>query len=225
MIVSLLRHGSTAWNEQGRMQGRLDIPLSARGRAEVRAWRVPSESMGPLPWVSSPLRRAVETAQLLSGAKPRCEGALIEMDWGEWEGFRLDELRARFGAEFARMEKLGLDFRPPGGESPRDVLHRVEGWLAGAAVQGKPLVAVSHKGVLRVALAAATGWDMTCKPPIRLQPATLHRFAVAHDGSISIVECNVPLRAASASPSSMAPPTPAGVSPPPGFGNGTPSCL
>ncbi|MGI8896592.1 MAG: histidine phosphatase family protein [Casimicrobiaceae bacterium] len=213
MIVSLLRHGSTAWNEQGRMQGRRDIPLSARGRDEVRAWRVPAEPAAPVQWVSSPLRRAVETAQLLSGAKPRCENALIEMDWGEWEGFRLDELRARFGAEFARMETLGLDFRPPGGESPRDVLHRVQHWLACAAVGEEPVVAVSHNGVLRVVLAAATGWDMTCKPPIRLQPGTVHRFAVAHDGTISLVECNVPLGAAINSPSSMAPATPTGVSP------------
>jgi len=193
MIVSFLRHGSTAWNEQGRMQGRRDIPLSARGRDEVRAWRVPAEPAAPVQWVSSPLRRAVETAQLLSGAKPWCESALIEMDWGEWEGFRLDELRARSGAEFARMETLGLDFRPPGGESPRDVLHRVQRWLACAAVCGEPVVAVSHNGVLRAVLAAATGWDMTCKPPIRLQPDSLHRFAVAHDGTISIGECNVPL--------------------------------
>jgi len=215
MIVSFLRHGSTAWNEQGRMQGRLDVPLSARGRAEVRAWRVSTESTRGVQWVSSPLQRAVETAQLLSGATPRCESALIEMDWGDWEGFRLDELRARFGAEFARMEMRGLDFRPPGGESPRDVLHRVHRWLACAAVEGKPVVAVSHNGVLRIVLAAATGWDMTGKPPIRLQPGTLHRFAVAHDGTISIVECNVPLAPGAAVdvPSAVTVGIPTGVSP------------
>ncbi|MBA3777303.1 MAG: histidine phosphatase family protein [Betaproteobacteria bacterium] len=215
MIVSFLRHGSTAWNEQGRMQGRRNIPLSARGRDEVRAWRVPADPAVPVQWVSSPLRRAVETAQLLSGAKPRRENALTEMDWGEWEGFRLDELRARFGAEFARMEMLGLDFRPPGGESPRDVLHRVQHWLACAAADEDPIVAVSHNGVLRVVLAAATGWDMTCKPPIRLQPGTLHRFAVAHDGTISLVECNVPLAPGAAVdvPSAVTAGIPAGVSP------------
>ena len=44
MIVGLLRHGSTAWNDEGRMQGRRDIPLSARGRAEVLTWRAPAAS-------------------------------------------------------------------------------------------------------------------------------------------------------------------------------------
>jgi probable phosphoglycerate mutase len=195
MIVSFIRHGSTTWNEQGRIQGRRDVPLSERGRAEVRAWRVPANPSGPAQWVSSPLRRAVETAQLLCGDEPPCESALTEMDWGAWEGFTLPELRARFGAEFTRNEASGLDFRPPGGESPRDVQRRVQRWLARAAVCRGPVLAVTHKGVLRAVLAAATGWNMTCKPPVRLQPDALHRFAVDDDGTVSMLECNVPLAA------------------------------
>jgi probable phosphoglycerate mutase len=144
-------------------------------------------------WHSSPLRRAVETAQILSGAPPREEPALIEMDWGDWEGYGLDELRLRFGDAFARNEAAGLDFRPPGGESPRDVRDRIVRWLGEVATRGAPVVAVTHKGVLRAVLAAATGWDMMGKPPVRLQNGTLHRFAVDTRGRISVVECNVPL--------------------------------
>lgn len=197
MIVAFLRHGSTAWNEQRRMQGRRDLPLSELGRAEVRTWRLPANlalpMAGAVQWHSSPLRRAVETAQILSGAPPREEPALIEMDWGDWEGFGLDELRQRFGDAFARSEAAGLDFRPPGGESPRDVQARVVRWLGAAAARGESLVAVTHKGVLRAVLAAATGWDMMGKPPVRMQSGTLHRFAVDTRGRISVVECNVPL--------------------------------
>ena len=197
MIVALLRHGSTAWNEQGRMQGRRDIPLCERGRAEVRAWRLPADLTTPpmesAQWYSSPLQRATETAQILSGASPQKEAALIEMDWGDWEGFGLDELRARFGAAFLRNEAAGLDFRPPGGESPRDVRARIVAWLGKMAARGQPVVAVTHKGVLRAVLAAATGWDMTSKPPIRLQAGALHRFQVDSHGRIAVLECNVPL--------------------------------
>ena len=197
MIVAFLRHGSTAWNEQGRMQGRRDIPLSERGRDEVRAWRLPSASIAVAPvgttWVSSPLRRAVETAEILSGATPQCESALIEMDWGEWEGFDLDELRRRHGAAFARNEAAGLDFRPPGGESPREVRDRVMSWLAANAGQRETLVIVTHKGVLRAVLAAATGWNMIGKPPLRLQHGALHRFAVGPGGRVTVQECNVAL--------------------------------
>ncbi len=197
-VVSLVRHGSTLWNEEGRMQGRRDVPLSARGRAQVQTWRIPADADRPAPWVSSPLRRAMETAELISGVTPLREDALTEMDWGAWEGLTLAELRLRFGAEFARMESRGLDFRPPGGESPRDTQDRVRGWLARAAAGQSPGVAVTHKGVLRAVLALATGWDMTCKPPVRLLADALHRFAVDDDGTVSIVACNVPLAGASA---------------------------
>ena len=177
------------------MQGRRDIPLSERGRAEVRAWRLPAVLAGPdsapVQWYSSPLRRAAETAQILSGAHPRADPALIEMDWGSWEGFGLTELRGRFGDAFARNEAAGLDFRAPGGESPRDVRERIVRWLADVGARGQPVVAVTHKGVLRAVLSAATGWDMTCKPPIRLQAGALHRFQVDTHGRIAVVECNV----------------------------------
>jgi probable phosphoglycerate mutase len=90
MIVAFLRHGATAWNEEGRMQGRRDMPLSERGRAEVEAWRAHARFSdvvsGATPWYSSPLRRAVETAEILTGTAPQCDPALIEMGLGRLGG-------------------------------------------------------------------------------------------------------------------------------------------
>jgi broad specificity phosphatase PhoE len=192
MIVFFIRHGSTLWNEEGRMQGRRDIPLSDRGRDQVRAWRVP-EPEAPVAWVSSPLCRAAETARILRGSDVPHEPALTEMDWGEWEGARVDDLRDHPGAAYAQNEARGLDFRPPGGESPRDVLLRLQPWLERVGTLTAPLVAVTHLGVLRAILSAATGWDMTGKVPVRLLANTLHRFAVDERGKVSIVACNVPL--------------------------------
>jgi broad specificity phosphatase PhoE len=126
---------------------------------------------------------------------PPSISALTEMDWGDWEGFGLEELRDRYGEEYARNEALGVDFRPPGGESPRDVQVRVRRWLMSTAADRKSMIAVTHLGVLRAVLAAATGWDMTGKPPVRLQGDALHRFLVDERGIISIVECNVALAA------------------------------
>lgn len=202
MIVGLLRHGSTAWNDEGRMQGRRDIPLSARGRAEVLTWRTPATPVGmppaEMPWWSSPLSRAVETAEILSGAAPRRETALTEMDWGEWEGCDLRTLRERHGEAFARNEAAGLDFRPPGGESPREVRDRVVPFLAASAAAHEALIAVSHKGVLRAVLSAATGWDMTGKAPLRLRRDAIHWFAVDSGGRAEVIECNLPLAALTA---------------------------
>ncbi len=160
----LIRHGATAWNASGRLQGRADIGLSAEGRAEVKGWRVPA-AFAEARWLASPLRRARETAALLTDRSVTLEPRLIEMDWGAWEGLRAAELGA---AELAANEALGLDFRPPGGERPRDVAERIGALVVELAADPSPVVAVCHKGVIRAALALATGWDMRTRPPLRL---------------------------------------------------------
>jgi 2,3-bisphosphoglycerate-dependent phosphoglycerate mutase len=193
MLIACIRHASTEWNATGRMQGRRDIALSRAGRAEVMHWRLPGDLHQSVDWFASPLSRAVETATRLRGRPPRVEPALSEMDWGAWEGCRLAELRAKHGDAFTRNERRGLDFRPPGGESPRDVTMRLKRWLATLDARPEPIVAVTHNGVLRALLAMATGWDMTDKPPVKLQPATLHRFALGDGGRLALAECNVPL--------------------------------
>ena len=66
----------------------------------------------------------------LLGLDPRPEPRLVEMAWGEWEGRRLADLRAELGDAMIENEARGLDFRPPGGESPRDVQERLKPLLA-----------------------------------------------------------------------------------------------
>jgi len=126
MIVAFVRHAATAWNDEGRMQGRRDVPLSERGRAQVRAWRLPERCIvAETAWVASPLTRARETAALLGATRIVSEPALIEMDWGAWEGLRLDELQRVHAEDYWREEARGLDFRPPRGESPRELQRRL----------------------------------------------------------------------------------------------------
>ena len=163
----LIRHGLTAWNRSGRIQGRADLGLSARGRAEVAAWRLPA-AWAEARWLTSPLRRAQETAALLTDRPVVVEPRLVEMDWGAWEGRRGVDLRAERPDDVARNEALGLDLRPPAGESPREVCGRLQALCADLAADPAPVVAVCHKGVIRAALALATGWDMRTEPPLRL---------------------------------------------------------
>lgn len=188
----MIRHGPTAWNAEGRMQGRSDQPLSETGRLEVATWRVPEAFHGHH-WVVSPLGRARETAALLGHPEAEPESAVIETDWGDWEGCRLEDLRAQHGDRMAAMEALGLDFRPPGGERPRDVQDRLRPWLARLAETGQPTVAVCHRGVIRALYALATGWDFTGKPPVKLRHATAHRFLVEATGRPDVAQMNLPL--------------------------------
>ena len=188
MMLALIRHGRTAWNDAGRIQGRADVPLSEAGRAQVRGWQLPAALAG-FRIVTSPLARAVETAQLLGEPHPTIEPALTEMDWGAWEGETLESLRARP----AFVDHSGLDLRPPGGESPRDVQQRVAAWLTRIAADDAGLLAITHKGVIRAALTLATGWPMLGKPPVRLADDAVHRFEVTASGAVRALEWNLPL--------------------------------
>lgn len=192
MIVGFLRHGRTAWNDSGRMQGRADIALSADGRAQVCRWRLPDALVDAVV-VTSPLARARETATLIASDEPAVCDALIEMDWGAWEGHTLDALRTAGGAAFEANSARGLDFRAPDGETPREVQQRLLAWLAGEAGKHSALVAVTHQGVIRALLAHASGWSMTGKAPVRLADDVVHLADVDRSGRIVDVTWNVPL--------------------------------
>lgn len=170
MRVCLIRHGLTAWNLEGRIQGGTDIPLCEEGRVQVGRWRLPDGFDRASLCLTSAKLRARETALLMGFAEPRVEPRLAEMNWGDYEGSRLDELRQRLGPVFTDAESLGLDFRPPEGESPREVAHRLAAVLADLAADGRDQVLVTHKGMLRAALVLSLGWDMQGPPPVRYDP-------------------------------------------------------
>jgi probable phosphoglycerate mutase len=188
--LALLRHGRTAWNAERRIQGRRDEPLSETGRAALAGRRLPPEFAG---WraVTSPLRRARETAALLGLADATPEPRLVEMDWGRWEGRTLAELRAL--PDMAAREAAGLDFRPDGGESPREVQARALAFLRDCAAAGAPTIGITHKGVIRAVLALATGWTMEGEAPVRLRWDRLHLFALASDGTPRVERLNIEL--------------------------------
>ncbi|MEE9481027.1 MAG: histidine phosphatase family protein [Kiloniellales bacterium] len=188
----LLRHGPTDWNAEGRIQGRSDRPLSREGRARVRDWRIPP-AFQAYDWATSPLRRARETAALLGHEGAEVVPELIETDWGQWEGERLTELRARLGESMVANEARGLDFRPPGGESPRDLQTRLAPWLDRVATAKRPCIAVAHKGVIRALYALATGWELRGQPPDKLRPDCAHAFRLSSDGRLAVARLNLTL--------------------------------
>ena len=194
----ILRHGPTDWTRQRRIQGRADRPLSEEGRAMVGRWRVPDLLQG-FDWLASPLRRAVETARLM-GVEPETDARLLELDWGAWEGESLTALRTRDPAAMAANEARGLDFRPPGGESYRELQDRLGVLLADRAKAGRPTVAVAHNGVILCLLALAAGWDLTGRRPAKVRDACVHRFRLDERGHPEIVELNLPIRCASDPP-------------------------
>ena len=168
--LALMRHGRTAWNRTHRIQGRTDVPLDDEARRELSGLALcPPWDRAEL-W-SSPLSRARDTAVLVAGRAPCISDALLEMDWGEWEGQRGADLLASPDSGFRHIENWGWDFAPPNGESPKDIRIRLENWLAELSGDN---VAVCHIGVMRVALAVAWDWDFAGPCPFTIKRNRLY---------------------------------------------------
>jgi probable phosphoglycerate mutase len=141
----LLRHGETVWNAAGRLQGALDSPLTPRGQAQARAMGRALASLGVSArshrWISSPLGRAVQTAELARGAPPDgLDARLAEIGMGDWAGLTLTDIDARWPGPPG--EGL-VDFyaRVPGGESFASLTTRVRAALDDLRT---PSVIVTH---------------------------------------------------------------------------------
>ena len=176
--LALLRHGHTPWNRAGRIQGRTDVDLDTDARAELSEFRLPSPWDQADLW-SSPLMRAAETAKLVSGRAPKTDPALIEMNWGDWEGKQGTILRADPASGFRDIEEWGWDYTPPNGESPAALRHRLIPWAEGLT---KDAVAVCHIGVMRVLMAQAMGWDFAGPAPFQIKRNRLFILHIGADG-------------------------------------------
>lgn len=176
--LALLRHGHTAWNRAGRIQGRTDIPLDDDARAHLARLRLPDAWQGT-DLAASPLARAVETAELVAGRAPVKVDALTEMDWGTWEGQIAADLRADPAADHRDIETWGWHYRPPEGETPDAVRARVLPW---AEALRRDTLAVCHIGIMRVLLAHATGWRFDGPAPFQIKRDRLYLIHIAQTG-------------------------------------------
>lgn len=192
ILLALIRHAPTTWNAEGRLQGRRDTPLSPEGAAELETWSPPT-GFSSFDWVASPLGRTKETARALVGRPVPSDPRLIEMDWGDWEGRVRTELAESLGDAFRANEYRGLDFTPPGGESPRMVQDRIRPFLADVAESRRHTVAVTHRGVIRALVAMATGWDFLGKSPVKGRHGTYNLLALAEDGTPTVRALDAPL--------------------------------
>jgi broad specificity phosphatase PhoE len=112
-----LRHGATDWNRQGRFQGRTDNPLNDDGIAQAHAAAEKLRAVELEHVVSSPLLRAVQTAQIIANIASRAvtiDPGLIELDFGSFEGKPVRELMMRHGANGAQglVDMLPADSEP-----------------------------------------------------------------------------------------------------------------
>lgn len=159
--VRLVRHGETAWNRDGRVQGWAPTELTDRGRAEARALAARIDD--PDRVVASDLRRARATAERITGpTPPTTDARWRERDWGRLQGLddgALYERYPRFSLAGGDRE-TAMTARPEGGESLRETRSRVlDAWadLRASLDPDATAVVVTHAVPIAVVRAASTG--------------------------------------------------------------------
>lgn len=124
----LIRHGQTDWNATGRWQGQADPPLNAAGRAQAAETVGELQDKGLRALISSDLRRARETADILAvwlGLSVQPEPRLREINLGDWQGLYTDEIERRWPREKQLWHTSPLAVRPPNGETIEELAARV----------------------------------------------------------------------------------------------------
>lgn len=193
--LGIIRHAQTEWNVQRRIQGQDDSPLTPEGVLAARAWGPALAVHGFSALYSSPLGRAMRTAELVGeglGLTPVPEPGLTEQAFGEWTGRQVSELRGQ--GLLDGPEALGWAFTPPGGEDRREVLLRAWKSLTDLAArhQGESILAVTHEGVVRAVLYALMGRDYLPEEPKILAPRALHVLRLER-GCLRVEMINQPL--------------------------------
>ena len=180
--LALLRHGHTAWNRAGRIQGRIDEPLDAQARDHLAGLRLPDGfEQGSAGFQSAfPRRRdGADRRQTHAAYRPRTDRDGLGRAGKASHG---SDLLADPNSGYRHIEEWGWDFQPPGGETPKIVWERIKPWIA--SLEGSAVV-VSHIGIMRVVLARATGWNFDGPPLFRVKRDRLYRIDVRDDGTLA----------------------------------------
>lgn len=191
MDLILVRHGVTDWNEQGRLMGRSDVELNARGVAQAQAVADALRAVAVRSIFASPQRRAQQTAEIIGRTQQltvQTEAALAEVWLGRWQGLTWNDLRedpdvARYLAD--------PTFVSDALESGVAVHERVVGFVeALRSGTDEALVLVSHGDPLRILLAHYLSMPLVSYRRLEVAPGSVSLVRRGPDTSIRVVLLN-----------------------------------
>jgi probable phosphoglycerate mutase len=170
--ILLVRHGQTEWSRSGRHTGRTDVPLTQEGQRTAlllgeRLARPPWNGLPDVEVRTSPLRRAAHTAALAGFARAKEWDALVEWDYGEYEGLTPAGLQAVQPGFHIWRDGV------PGGEALSAVAGRADEVVAWALSAPRDVLVFAHGHFLRVLGARWLGLAPAFAASLRLDPASL----------------------------------------------------
>ncbi|WP_176442759.1 histidine phosphatase family protein [Tropicimonas sediminicola] len=173
----ILRHGETHWNLAGRMQGRLDSPLTDLGReqAERQGEILRAAGADRLPLLCSPSGRAMATAALaLPGRVPVVDARLGEIGMGAWQGLTREEILADRPELADDSHPFLWKFSAPGGETVAQMQARIAEFLS---ERREPAIVITHGVTSQFLRGALLGIDVSAMSGLEDCQGVVYRVA------------------------------------------------
>ena len=188
----VVRHGETAWNAAGIIQGHLDSPLNEEGLAQaiLVGERLGRESFDA--FYCSDLGRAQQTAQPLSdrcGMRPTLSARIRERHLGVFQGLNSVQCGAQYPEDYRRFHERDPEHVVPQGESIRQLYERASAFLVELSTlhAGRRIVIVTHGGVLDVMHRFVRAMPLSQPRNFPVYNASINR--IAHENNIwSLIE-------------------------------------
>jgi probable phosphoglycerate mutase len=188
--LCLIRHGETAWNAEGRVQGQTDVPLSEVGRAQAHAvaralTALAGDRFAAL--YASDLTRVTQTAAPAAEALAlpvKLDARLRERHYGIFETLTYVEAKARFPEDYLRFKLRDPDYDFESGESLRRFHARSIECLSALVARhaGESILVFTHGGVLEMAYRHATGKPLASPRDFEIPNAALNRIEAGAQG-------------------------------------------
>ena len=192
----LVRHGETAWNAEGRIQGMLDVPLNALGLHQAK--RVGDEIariVDVAEMVSSDLVRTRETATPITeatGFEPRFDARLRERHFGIYQGITYEEWRIKDAEGIARFHAGEADYGPEGGETAKQFQDRCVNVVTDLVMMSreKTLLLITHGGVVSSMVRHSNGLNPQSARTWSVPNASISEWRVVWANDAPIFHCD-----------------------------------
>ena len=183
--VYVVRHGVTHWNQQKRLQGEAEVPLSADGIAQAELVSAALSDANISQMYSSPRDRVISTAKkiLLNRTETPffVDERLSEIRFGEVSGMTLEEVAISRPGLLEKLEKDKWFAEWPGGESLEDVRIRLEHFLMEYEIRdkiqmGKDILFLAHETSNKILMGALLGWTQSFTLSVRQPNTVIYRI-------------------------------------------------
>ena len=184
-IALLMRHGETAWNREGRVMGRQPVDLDQGGREQVLRAVALARTLAPDLIVSSPLPRAVQSAEIIAqgigGIEIITDDRLEEVRYGDWEGKTYRQLIV--DESYINYRKAPMESVTPGGETIAQVQARGVAAVDAAVTEhrGKRVLFVSHGDIIRTVMCHYMRLDLHHFHRLRVDNATFFGIEISDE--------------------------------------------